>query len=110
MESGGFRHIVVVSEDGAIEGVLSHRDLFFGPLAWSIGQGLTAYEKLLQGARVKDVMHSDVTTIDVSAKLTEAAALLRERKIGCLPVVEGERLVGLLTEGDLVALVADASP
>jgi CBS domain-containing membrane protein len=109
MESGGFRHLVVVSEDGAIEGVLSHRDLFFGPLAWSIGQGLTAYEKLLHSARVKDVMHSDVVTIDSAAKLQEAAALLRERKIGCLPVVEGDRLQGLLTEGDLVALVADAS-
>jgi CBS domain-containing protein len=109
MESGGFRHLVVVDDDGAIEGVLSHRDLFFGPLAWSIGQGLAAYEKLLHATRVKDVMHRDVVTIDASAKLTEAAALMRERRIGCLPVVEGDRLAGLLTEGDLVALVADAS-
>jgi CBS domain-containing protein len=109
MDTGGFRHLVVVGDDGAIEGVLSQRDLFFGPLAWSIGQGLAGYEKLLNASRVKDVMHCEVVTIDVSATLPEAAVLLRERKIGCLPVVEGERLVGLLTEGDLVALVADAS-
>jgi CBS domain-containing membrane protein len=110
MDTGAFRHLVVVADDGAIEGVLSHRDLFFGPLAWSIGQGRTAYEKLLSTSRVKDVMHREVVTIDGSATLPEAAALLREQKIGCLPVVEGERLAGLLTEGDLVALVADASP
>lgn len=108
MDEGGFRHLVVVGDDGAIEGVLSHRDLFFGPLAWSIGQGLAAYEKLLNSSRVKDVMHRDVVTVDPATPLPEAAALLRERKIGCLPVVEGERLLGLLTEGDLVALVADA--
>jgi CBS domain-containing protein len=109
MDEGGFRHLVVVAEDGAIEGVLSHRDLFFGPLAWSIGQGRAAYEKLLNSSRVKDVMHRDVVTVDPETPLPEAAALLRERKIGCLPVVEADRLAGLLTEGDLVALVADAS-
>jgi CBS domain-containing protein len=38
--------------------------------------------------------------------LVEAARLLAERKIGCLPVVEHGRLVGILTEGDFVALIA----
>jgi CBS domain-containing membrane protein len=109
MDSGGFRHIVVVDEEGAIEGVLSHRDLFFGPLAWSIGQGRAAYEKLLNASRVKDVTHGNVATIDATAPLQEAATLMRERKIGCLPVVEGDRLVGVLTEGDFVELVAQAS-
>jgi CBS domain-containing membrane protein len=110
MDAGGFRHLVVVGEDGEIEGVLSQRDLFFGPLAWSIGQGLAGYEKLLQAARVKDVMHTDVATVEPGSPLTEAAALLREKKVGCLPVVEGDRLVGLITEGDFVAWVADATP
>jgi CBS domain-containing membrane protein len=109
MDAGEFRHLVVVGDDGAIEGVLSQRDLFFGPLAWSIGQGLTGYEKLLNASRVKDVMHRDVVTIDAATALPEAAALLRDRKIGCLPVVEGDRLAGLLTEGDFVAWIADAS-
>jgi CBS domain-containing protein len=109
MESGGFRHVVVVGEEGAIEGVLSDRDLFFGVLAWSIGQGRAAYEKLLNASRVKDVMHGDVATIEATAPLQEAAALMRARKIGCLPVVEGERLVGVLTEGDFVQLIAQAT-
>jgi CBS domain-containing membrane protein len=109
MDDGGFRHLVVVGEDGAIEGVLSQRDLFFGPLAWSIGQGAAAYEKLLNASRVKDVMHANVVTIDAATALTEAAALLRDKKIGCLPVLEADRLAGLITEGDFVAWVADAS-
>src|SRR5262249_57745038 len=83
---------VVVGEDGPIEGVLSHRDLFFGPLAWSIGQGRAAYEKLLATSRVKDLMHRDVVTVDAATPLPEAAAVLRERKIGCLPVMEGDWL------------------
>jgi CBS domain-containing protein len=109
MDAGGFRHVVVVDEEGAIQGVLSHRDLFFGPLAWSIGQGKAAYEKLLQSSRVKDAMHGDVRTIDAAAPLQEAAAQMREERIGCLPVTSGDRLVGLITEGDLVRLIADAT-
>jgi CBS domain-containing membrane protein len=110
MESGGFRHLVVVDGDNAIEGVLSHRDLFHGPLAWSLGQGRSAYEKLLEASRVKDAMHEDVETVEASTPLREAAALMLQRKIGCLPVVEADRLAGLLTEGDFVMLVAGESP
>jgi CBS domain-containing protein len=109
MDDGGFRHLVAIGEDGAIAGVLSQRDLFFGPLAWSIGQGAAAYEKLLNASRVKDLMHANVVTVDAATLLTEAAAILRDEKIGCLPVLEADRLVGLITEGDFVAWVADAS-
>ena len=109
MDSGGFRHVVVVDEEGAIEGVLSHRDLFSGPLAWSIGQGQAAYQKLLNASRVKDLMRGDVVTIDATASLQEAAGLMRERKIGCLPVVAGDRLTGILTDGDFVDLIAESS-
>jgi CBS domain-containing membrane protein len=109
MDAGEFRHVVVTGPEGGIEGVLSHRDLFFGPLAWLVGQGKAAYEKLLSASHVKDVMHTDVATIEATAPLQDAAALMRERKVGCLPVVAGDRLVGLITEGDFVGLVADAS-
>ena len=108
MDAGGFRHLVAVDAENAVEGVLSHRDLFFGPLAWSLGQGRAGYEKLLASTRVKDAMQAEVATIDASAPLQAAAAQLVERKIGCLPVVEADRLIGVLTESDLVALIAAA--
>ena len=51
-------------------------------------------------------MATEVVTIRPDASLVEAARLLTERKIGCLPVVDNGRLVGILTEGDFVALIA----
>jgi CBS domain-containing protein len=51
-------------------------------------------------------MTTDVVTTGPGTALVEAARILAERKIGCLPVVENGRLVGILTEGDFVALVA----
>ncbi len=105
MKQGHFRHVVVV-EDGRVVGVLSQRDIFYGALAWSLGHGLRAHEQLLETSSVKSVMASHVVSVDQDAPLAEAAALLREHKIGCLPVVTGDALVGILTEGDFLALIA----
>jgi CBS domain-containing protein len=55
---------------------------------------------------VKDVMATHVVTVDPALALAEAAALLREHQVGCLPVVAGDELVGILTEGDFLALLA----
>jgi acetoin utilization protein AcuB len=107
MQQGRFRHVVIV-DDGRVVGVVSRRDVFHGALAWSLGQGKKAHETLLATTPAKDVMASEVVTIDPGASLAEAAALLQRRQIGCLPVVAGDELVGILTEGDFLALLADA--
>jgi CBS domain-containing protein len=105
MKQGRFRHVVVV-DGGRVVGVISQRDIFHGALAWSLGQGRKAHEQLLAVTAVKDVMASRVVAVDPDAPLAEAAALLREHKIGCLPVVAGDALVGVLTEGDFLSLLA----
>jgi CBS domain-containing membrane protein len=106
MQQGGFRHVVVV-DDGRVEGVVSRRDIFHGALAWSLGQGKKAHEARLAASPAKDVMAADVVSVDPDAPLAEAAALMRRHGIGCLPVVAGDRLVGILTEGDFLALLAE---
>ena len=55
---------------------------------------------------MKDVMATDVLTTTPDTPLAEAARVLMERKIGCLPVIKDGRFVGILTEGDFVAWVA----
>jgi CBS domain-containing protein len=55
---------------------------------------------------VEEVMVHEVETVEPTAPLSEAAALMLENKFGCLPVVEGDRLVGILTESDFVRHVA----
>lgn len=105
MKVGRFRHVVVLDEEDRVAGVISQRDIFYGALAWTIGQARSAHERALESYPVKDVMQSDVVTIDPEAELREAARLMMSRKIGCLPVLEGEDLVGILTEGDFLALL-----
>ena len=52
--------------------------------------------------RVREIMSTEVETVDPDVDLKAAAQMMLDNKIGCLPVVEGEHLVGILTEADFV--------
>ena len=106
MQLGRVRHLPVLDEDGRLAGILSQRDLFRGALAHALGYGQHAQRRMLDSLLVKEVMSGDVITTRPDTPLVEAARVLLERKIGCLPVVGGEQLVGILTEADFVAIFA----
>jgi CBS domain-containing protein len=87
MRTARVHHLVVV--DGHVVGVLSDRDL----------EGRT-------GTCVADVMSSHVVVVDVDARVCDAARLMHAYRIGCLPVVDGKRLVGIVTTFDVLAFVS----
>jgi CBS domain-containing membrane protein len=107
MQLGRIRHLPVLDDDDEqLAGIVSQRDLFRGALAQALGYGQHASRKLLDTFAVKDIMATDVITTSPDTPLVDAARVLMERKIGCLPVVDKGRLFGIITEGDFVALVA----
>ncbi|MBV8453597.1 MAG: CBS domain-containing protein [Deltaproteobacteria bacterium] len=107
MQLGRIRHLPILDDDAEqLVGIVSQRDLFRGALAQALGYGQYGRRKLLDTFAIKDMMTTDVITTSPDTPLVDAAQLLIERKIGCLPVVENERLIGIITEGDFVALVA----
>jgi CBS domain-containing protein len=107
MQLGRIRHLPVLGDDGKqLVGIVSQRDLFRGALASALGYGKHAQRKVLDTLFVKEVMSSDVISTTPDTPLAEAARVLVERKIGCLPVLEDGRFVGIVTEGDFVAMVA----
>jgi CBS domain-containing membrane protein len=110
MQLGRIRHLPVLDDESEyLVGIVSQRDLFRGALARALGYGEHARRKVLDTLLVKEVMSSEVITTTPDVPLVEAARVLMERKIGCLPVVEGGRLVGIVTETDFVAMVARES-
>ena len=100
------RHLPVLDEGGELVGILSQRDLFRGALAKALGYGSSQQEKMLAMLVVKEVMTTEVLTAGPDTPLSEAAAVMQKNKIGSLPVVQGGKLVGIVTEGDFVALAA----
>jgi CBS domain-containing protein len=104
MNLGRVRHMPVV-EDGKVIGVLSQRDLFRSALIVALGFGRKTTSALIKTIRVKEVMTQNVIIITPEASVKEAARVMIEKKIGCLPVVESDKLVGLITETDILRYV-----
>lgn len=100
MTMGRFRHLPVL--DGSrVVGVVSQRDLFRSALTAAVlGFGKRAQKAILHTLRVKEVMSEPAITVPPETTVEDASRLMLETKIGCLPVVDGGALVGLVTETD----------
>ena len=109
MRLGRNRHMVVLNEAGEVTGVVSQRDLFQGALMRAMGYGTTTQKRMMDTILVKEVMSTDPLTTTPDTPVPEAARLMAERKFGCLPVIEGGKLAGIVTEGDFVAYFARSS-
>ncbi|HSS63724.1 MAG TPA: CBS domain-containing protein [Gammaproteobacteria bacterium] len=103
------RHVLVLDDYGDLCGVVTKRDLFRGAVLRSLGYGQRAEDMLLSKLLIKEAMSEDPVTVGPDASLTEAARILIDKGVGCLPVTEDGKLVGILTEGDFVRLAAGHS-
>jgi CBS domain-containing protein len=95
------RHIPVV-EDGTIVGVVSQRDVFKAQMSSTMGYGEKGQRAYLHSILVKEIMAHPVITIAPEAPVTEAIDLIVEKGIGCLPVVRGQQLIGIVTKTNLL--------
>lgn len=100
------RHFPVV-EDGVVVGVVSQRDLYKASLGSVLKYGEKAQQAFLQGIAVKEVMSEPPITVTPHVTIQEAARLMMERKIGCLPVLDGAQLVGIVSETDMLKLIME---
>ncbi|MEP7214002.1 MAG: CBS domain-containing protein [Acidobacteriota bacterium] len=90
------RHVPVEDDSGRLIGLISHRDLLH----------LFATGKISStgGLIVRDVMKSDLITIQRDTLTLEALFLMRDKGIGCLPVVSDGKLVGIVTDHDFLTV------
>ena len=105
MRLGRIRHIPVVA-DGALVGILSQRDLFRAGLSSLLQLKYTAERDWLAAIPIRAVMTTCVFTAHPRTTIQEAVTIMLDKKIGCLPVVEDDRLVGLLSESDCLRYLA----
>ena len=106
MDQRRLRHFPVV-EQGNVVGVVSQRDLFRASLASMLGYEERTKKAFLDNLSIKGIMSDPPITVTADTRISEAACLMVEKKVGCLPVVDGKRLVGLVTETDFLKLLGE---
>jgi len=105
----GIRHLPVVDKNHHLVGLVTDNDI--REAAPSDATSLSVHELhyLLGKLKVSAFMtpKNKIITITPETIIERAAQLLQKHKIGCLPIVEGEKLIGLITETDILSLFVD---
>jgi CBS domain-containing membrane protein len=110
MSERSIRHVAVIDDQGELVGLVSHRDLLRHALIERPDLPLFVQRAILRRTKVEEIMTSEVETAEPDLPLAEAAQVMFENKFGCLPVVEGWRVVGILTESDFVRFFSSRNP
>ena len=115
MRDRNIRHLPVVDEEKKLVGLITQRSLWR-----ALPSDVSSFSRfeisyVLARIKVRDVMAKDVITINEDTAIEEAARVMADEKIGCLPVMRerdpstgsGQRLVGIITDNDLFTTMVD---
>lgn len=103
----GFRHVPIL-DGGTLVGIVSDRDLKQSMTSAALASAGREPEQLFDELTASDIMARRLTTIGPTASVEDAARLMATRKISALPVTDGARLLGIVTETDVLQLFVRA--
>jgi acetoin utilization protein AcuB len=96
----------VVDKEGQLVGIVTEKDLLdISPVAVL---GVHSISDLLSSTKVEEAMTRRVITVQEDCPLEAAARIMIDSKIGSLPVMRGDQVVGIVTESDIFRTMADA--
>jgi len=104
MEDAHIRHLPIIDANGAFVGLLTHRDMLAASVSRLAEIDDDTQEEIYSGIPLREVMRADVAMATPDLPLRQAAEVLLTQKYGCLPIVEGGKLVGILTSSDFIRL------
>ncbi len=115
--------VPVVDDGGKVVGMVSEADVILQDAGFHFPyyiqflesviylQSVAKFEERFRkafGTKVEEVMSKDVVEISPDASVHDAATLMADHKVNRLPVVEQDRLIGIITRGDIVQAIADS--
>jgi acetoin utilization protein AcuB len=101
MRSENVRRLPVVDKHGKLVGIVSEKDLLYASPSPATSLSIYEIPYLLSKIKMRDIMTQEVITVTEDTPLEEAARIMADHKIGGLPVMRDDKLVGIITETDM---------
>ena len=107
MQENDIRHLPILDEDNKLVGLITQRSLM-----QAVPDDLSQFSPfvvnyILAKLQAQNIMVRDVVTIDPDTTIEEAARIIADKKIGCLPVMQDEELVGIISDSDLFSIMME---
>lgn len=107
MKEKKIKHMPVVKNGKKIVGILSDRDIKDYTPSKATTLDIHELHYVLFNTKVKDIMVKKVFTATPMMPIEEAAMIMYDKNIGCLPVVENDNLVGIISDKDIFRVLVD---
>ncbi|MGF1725103.1 CBS domain-containing protein [Photobacterium nomapromontoriensis] len=103
MEKHHIRHIPITNKDNTLIGIISQRDILSAQ-APSMDQRFQTQFIASLDTPIEQSMHRNLRSVTPNAGLKEAAMYMQRHHIGCLPIIDQDKLVGIITDSDFVSI------
>jgi acetoin utilization protein AcuB len=107
MRQSHVRRLPVLNEEGWLVGIVSEKDLLYASPSPATSLSIYEMHYMLSQLRVTELMSEVVMTVAPDTPLEEAARIMADNKIGGLPVMEEDKLVGIITETDVFKVLLE---
>jgi acetoin utilization protein AcuB len=107
VRSNPFRHLPVLDENGALVAVVTEKSLIYASPTPTTSLSVFEVDYILSRTKIGQVIQGPVITVVPDLPIEEAARVMIDHRIGCLPVVEDDRLVGIISDTDIFRVFAE---
>jgi acetoin utilization protein AcuB len=101
VRSNPFRHLPVMDETGKLVGIVTEKSLVYASPTPTTTLSVFEVDYILSRTKVGQVIEGEVITVGPDLPIEEAARVMVDHRIGCLPVVEKEELIGIISDTDV---------
>jgi len=107
VRSKPFRHLPVLGKDGKLVGIVTEKSLVYASPTSATTLSVFEVDYILSRTKVGQIIHGEPITVGTKLPIEEAARVMVDHHIGCLPVVEEGKLVGIISDTDIFRVLVE---
>jgi len=108
VRSKPFRHLPVLDENGKLAGIVTEKSLVYASPTPTTTLSVFEVDYILSRTKIGQVIQGEVVTVEPDLPIEEAARIMVDNRFGCLPVVENDELVGIISDTDIFRVFVEA--